>query len=62
MTPTRTYGPEELSVRSVRYAEIHGFSSNGEMRYYYADGRVSNNKLPQLEISNFGDAWKRRPL
>ncbi len=37
------------------------FSSNGEMRYYYADGRVSNNKLPQLEISNFGDAWKRRP-
>ena len=48
MTPTRTYGPEELSVRSVRYAETHGFSSNGEMRYYYADGRVSNNKLPPV--------------
>ena len=28
MTPTRTYGPEELSVRSVRYAETHGFTGH----------------------------------
>ena len=26
------------------------FTSNGEMRYYYADGRVSNLKLPQVFI------------
>lgn len=26
------------------------FSNNGEMRYYYADGRISNLKLPQVFI------------
>ena len=50
MTPTRTHSPVEISVRYARYAETYGFSSNGEMRYYYADGRVSNNKLPQVFI------------
>jgi len=30
------------------------FTSDGEMRYYYADGRISNIKLPQVFI-NWGD-------
>ena len=28
MTPTRTYGPEELSVRYARYAETYGFTGH----------------------------------
>ena len=45
MTPTRTYSPEEISVRYTRYAETCSFTDNE----HYADLKIINMKAPSKQ-------------